>query len=157
MEPGTGGEGARDAAPSGMSSKWKRRFMGTGVAAALLAGAYVTGRVQTHSAIGVAEEQTKQAQTSAQSSEQLTLRLEARRHLDLALRQIDRRNFGTAADELGAAAGLLAKSKPDGDLGKLAQDLSGYHLVATDDVSKQREQVLAFSDRFDALVPPAKP
>ncbi len=154
----------RDPEPDAARSKWKKRLIIAGVAVGLLLASYVTGRLQTHSAIGTAEHATEQAKTestrahtSAETAKQLVDRLEGRRHLDLALRQIDHRNFGTAADELRAAAALLQRSQPTGDLDKLAKDLSAYRLIATEDVNKQREQVLAMVDRFDQLVPPAKP
>lgn len=154
----------RTTEPDRAGSKWKKRLIAAGVAGGLLLAAYVTGRVQTHSAIGTAEHATEKAQTETQQAKstaadakQLVDRLEARRRLDLALRQIDHRNFGNAADQLRAAATLLQKSQPTGDLDKLAKDLSAYRLIATEDVNKQREQILALVDRFDALVPPEKP
>lgn len=163
-EKGAPGAAAEKSAAPAPPSKFKRFLVRAGVALGFVAAAYGTGRLQGRSATSEAERATQDARAETASAKHdteaaraLIARLEARRRLDRALREIDRRNFGIAADELRDGAALLEASRPDGELGKLATDWKAYRLIASDDVAKQRGEVLAFADRFDGLVPPKKP
>ena len=77
--------------------------------------------------------------------------LEARRQLHLALLALDQRNFGTAQSHLHAAGALL-EGAANGDGAALAEPLKAMNLVAVSDFSGQRERVLDFARRLDAVV-----
>jgi hypothetical protein len=131
------------------------------VVAASVGVAYGAGRLQTSSAIDAAEENASKASEARTAAEAKLLavesRLEARRRLHLALLQLEERNFGTAEQHLSAAAALLAKSKPEGELEQLRAALASARLKASDDVAAQRSKIAGWISRFDALVPPAAP
>lgn len=129
-----------------------------------LAVAYTVGRVQTASHITAAKHQVeqigksqKQTKSQLDSEKALVDQLEARRRLHMALLAMDQRNFGIADQDMNAAAKLLARSKPAGDLAKLQQQVAGFKLVATEDLAGQRQKILDMVHRFDQLVPPEKP
>jgi hypothetical protein len=141
--------------------RFKRALIVLLVVAASIAIAYGAGRLQTSSAIDAAEAKAAEAlKAKSLAEEQLGQaqgRLEARRRLHLAVLELEARNFGTAEQHLSAAAALLAKSKPDGELEKLRAELAGARLKASDDVAAQRAKIAGWISRFDALVPPAQP
>jgi hypothetical protein len=143
------------------TGRFKRALVVLLVVAASIGIAYGAGRLQTSSAIASAEQRASEALTAKSAAEaqlaQVQARLEARRRLHLALLQLEERNFGTAEQHLSAAAALLAKSKPDGELEKLRADLAAARLKASDDVAAQRAKIAGWISRFDALVPPAAP
>lgn len=76
--------------------------------------------------------------------------LEARRQLHLALIALDQRNFGTAQTHLQAAGTLLDGAGGDGPA--LGQQIKATELVVASDFSAQRERVLDFARRLDALL-----
>jgi hypothetical protein len=84
-------------------------------------------------------------------------RLEARRHLHLALLALDERNFGIAQQHVETAAARLqaaADSQRSGDAAALSSDIKNTQLLAAGgDLGAQRERVLTFARRLDALLP----
>ena len=143
------------------TGRFKRAMIVVAVVAASVGIAYGAGRLQTASAISSAEErasQSAQGQSAAEAQlREVQGRLEARRRLHLALIQLEERNFGIAEQHLTAAAALLAKSKPDGELEQLRAAIAGARLKASDDVAAQRTKIAGWISRFDVLVPPAAP
>ncbi len=140
------------------------------IALALLGAAYGFGRYQTASRIDQVEQDASQARQQAQREfdglkaqmqdvQQKLVRLEARRRLHLALMALDARNFGIAQTHLDAAKQLLLQSKPaDGTaLAKLAGSIGELKIVASEDVSAERQRILGFVDQFDAAMPPMDP
>jgi|SoiMethySBSTD1v2_1073268.scaffolds.fasta_scaffold23567_3 uncharacterized protein HemX len=130
------------------------------VLAVMLAGvgiAYGYGRFQTSSKIEAAEQKATQAEQARDAAEARALRLEARRRLHLALIQLEQRNFGIAEQHLTAAAALLGRGKPEGELEQLRANLAGAQLKASDDIAAQRAKIGAWVARFDELSPPAAP
>ena len=143
------------------TGRFKRALIVLLVVAASVGIAYGAGRLQTSSAIDAAEQNASKAAEARTAAEAKLLavesRLEARRRLHLALLQLEERNFGTAEQHLSAAAALLAKSKPEGELEQLRGELASARLKASDDVAAQRTKIAGWISRFDALVPPAAP
>lgn len=151
----------KPAAVEAGTGRFKRALIVLLVVAASIGIAYGAGRLQTASAVSSAEEQASQAQQGRSAAEaqlaQVQARLEARRRLHLALLQLEERNFGTAEQHLTAAAALLGKSKPEGELEQLRVAVAGARLKASDDVAAQRSKIAGWITRFDVLVPPAAP
>jgi hypothetical protein len=85
--------------------------------------------------------------------------LEARRRLHLALAALEQKNFGIAQTELERAAAFLDRSRPDAGtpVSKLQAQIKGYKIIASEDVSKEREMIQGWLRRFDELLPPADP
>lgn len=173
MEPlnkkqGSGPAPRPDASPSAAKQRKagsRLLYLVLGALLALLAS-YVIGRLQTASRIEVAEKRATEAKkTTEKKVSELSVerdevaRLEARRRLHLALVALDSRNFGIAQEHLTAAASLLSKSHPDksSDLAKIAAEITGYHLKASEDVGAERDRLMGWVRRFDAAMPPAKP
>jgi len=132
---------------------------GAFVAAAL--AAYAVGRLQTASKIDAAEaraaealQKASQAELALQSERQRVKLLEARQLLHLTLLALDERNFGIAQQRLSQVSALLASEIKNNPLAELAAPISQYQLRATEDLSQHREQLLQWTQRFDALLPP---
>jgi hypothetical protein len=152
----------KPAAPSGP----KKVLIGVGVGFVALALAYGVGRLQGSQAVGAADDRAEAAAAEREKAEKavtsekaVSLQLEARRRLHLALLALDDRNFGIAQQHVAVAAKLIEKSgaPKDGDLGKLGEELAKERLVATEDVGTQRGKLLGWAKRFDAAKPPAEP
>ncbi|MDQ3813653.1 MAG: hypothetical protein M3347_06845 [Armatimonadota bacterium] len=133
-----------------------------------VAAAYGYGRWQGASQARVAEQQAAAAQKEAEAARasaqseaaarEATIRqLEARRQLHLTLMSLDKRNFGTAQEQLDAAARLLSGPGSAGNSGlaKLAAQMKETSVVAAGDFEAQREQILDYARRLDALIPPS--
>ncbi len=123
---------------------FKRAAIKLGISLALLGGAYGFGRYQSAQASSVLE----QVQLKAQQ-------LEARRQLHLALMALEDRNFGTAQKTLSLAGSMLAKGEPPEGLAKLAEEIANYKFMAGEDISTDRQKVMAWTLRFDELLKPA--
>lgn len=141
--------------------RWRRPLIWAGVAIVALAAAYGVGRLQTSSSIDAAEQRTTAAIEKGAETERSLLaqqrrvkHLEARRQLHLALLSLDERNFGTAQKHLSDAQALLVSHASDHPLSELVKPMAAYRLIATEDLGKQREQVLQWVRRFDVLAPP---
>ncbi len=152
--------------PSPAKKKAQRFLILTALAVLALAVAYTVGRVQTASHVTEAQHKVEQidksqkhTQSRLDSETALVDQLEARRRLHMTLLALDQRNFGIASEHMHAAAKLLAKSNPPpgSALAKLEQQVSGFKLVATEDLAGQRQKILDMIHTFDQLVPPAKP
>lgn len=144
----------------------KKALIGAGVGLALLAVTYGVGRYQGAQTAGAADERAKEAaneraksETSLSSERARVTQLEARRRVHLALIALDARNFGIAQEQLTNAGKLIQNSAPakDSELAKLGDELASSRLVATEDMGSQRSKLLAWTQRFDAALPPAKP
>jgi hypothetical protein len=146
---------AKPAAAAG--GGFKRALILLGVVAAAVGIAYGAGRMQTASRIAAAEQQASKAQQASETLEARVLRLEARRRLHLALIQLEERNFGSAEQHLKAAAVLLERSKPEGELEKLRALLAQARLKAGDDIAAQRAWIVSWATHLDTLMPPANP
>jgi hypothetical protein len=145
--------------------KAKKLLIGGGIALILLLAAYGGGRLQGASAAREADDRAKAAaEKSEQAAKALAAeraqieRLEARRRLHLSLIALDERNFGIAQKHLAASAKLLERSTPkDGELAKIAAELSAERLVATEDLAAPRGKVLGWVRRIDQAMPPPAP
>jgi len=115
-----------------------------GIFLVLLGGAYGFGRYQSAQTTSVLEQVRLQAQ-----------QLEARRQLHLALMALEDRNFGTAQKTLSLAGTMLAKGEPSEELAKLAEEITNYKFMAGEDISTDRQKLIAWTLRFDELLKPA--
>jgi hypothetical protein len=173
MEDGSKGTAPNtrtDAQPQGtVSIRRKSLLVAFVVSVGCIALAYGIGRVQTAARITDARaktvEATRQGESKAHALEaeltalrQKLLRLEASRQLYLSLVALDQRNFGIAQQRLQEASQLLAQSAPPqgGALAQLAKTMDESNLVATENISAQRDQVLRWATELDALVPPPR-
>lgn len=148
------------APPKPWTEKLKRGAAYTGVGLAMLGAAYGTGRFQTSQAIDAAEQKTAEAEQARKATEvnladerNTIKKLEARRHLHLALLALDRRNFGIAQDHIEQAARLLA-GHVAGELENVRAALASMKLLATEDLETQRSKILSLVERFDKTLPP---
>jgi len=123
---------------------FKRTLIKLGILLVLLGGAYGFGRYQSVQANSVLEQVRLQAQP-----------LEARRQLHLALMALEDRNFGTAQKTLSLAGTMLAKGGPSEELAKLAEEIANYKFMAGEDISTDRQKLMAWTLRFDELLKPA--
>jgi hypothetical protein len=84
----------------------------------------------------------------------VALRLDALRAVLDASDQIDAQNFGSAAELLQrAAAKLEAAAGDDPAITQLAQQMRTHQVVASQDPTEQKQQLLAFAARLDAAIP----
>lgn len=146
--------------PSLKKAKAKQIAILTLAAALVLSVAYAVGRLQTSKAIDAAESETAEAVNATKAVEQTLAserntikKLEARRQLHLALLALDKRNFGIAQEHVDVAARLL-NGHVSGDLEAIRSSLSGFRLLATEDLEVQRAKVLDWAGRFDVAMPP---
>lgn len=122
----------------------------------------------------VANVDLRTTQLDLRAGQALAQQLEARRQLDLAMQELDKRNFGTAQDHLSEAAArldtveqsnLYAKAHPVQtgatdqvyqppvstlDFSALAAQIKGTSLAAAADIGDQRQKVLGFAAQMDA-------
>lgn len=147
-------------------SRVKRWAIGLAIIAGLVGGAYLWGRLQTAGRIQEAEQRVKAADSVAQRESGETrlaagkiAELDARRSLDLSLRALDERNFGTAQEHLARAAALLKRGDLGvaADLAELQKALAQHKLVATEDLSPQRQRLRGWMATFDEQRPLTKP
>ncbi|MBN1608328.1 MAG: hypothetical protein JW940_16985 [Polyangiaceae bacterium] len=137
------------------------------VSVACIAVAYGVGRLQGAVHISDLEakaaEATKQSESKARTlqtdlaaSRQKLLQLEASRQLYLSLVALDQRNFGIAQEHIQKSSKFLVRSGPPagGALAQLAKAMLESNLVATENISTQRDQVLRWATALVALVPP---
>lgn len=112
-------------------------------------------------------------QLELRTDQAMLQQLEARRQLDLALAELDKRNFGTAQEHLTEAAARLdlveqadqfakahpVQTKDDNvyqppvstlDFSALATQIKATNLVATADIGAQRDQIQGFAAQLDA-------
>lgn len=130
----------------GATSSFKHTLIKLAVAAALLGIAYGVGRFQAGVERGVIE-----------SIQARATHLEARRQLHLALMALEDRNFGTAQKTLTQAGSLLAQHEPSDELQALSNEVGGYKLKAGEDISTERQKLMAWIVRFDELLKPPSP
>jgi hypothetical protein len=101
----------------------------------------------------VVEQDYRDAQRKLRLRIAAVQQLEARRQLDLALAELDKRNFGTAQDHIGAAAKLLAAAQAadstNPDMSVQIQALQKTNLAVTADMSSQRDALLAVATQMD--------
>jgi hypothetical protein len=140
--------------------------IGVVVALACAGAAYGVGRFQGSEKVHDAEARASAAASqsaSAVGSTRVALdiergkvaRLEGRRRLHLAIIAMEDRNFGIADENLAAARKNLAGAAGgDPELAKVATDLEGLKIVATDDIGEQRKKLLDLCRRIDNLLPP---
>jgi hypothetical protein len=126
-----------------------------------MALAYGVGRFQTASLTRDAEAHSQQLEqkrqrigAELQAEQRKVQRLQALRHLHMAILALEERNFGIAQNELGTATQLLEQSQPDANepAGKLAVQVRGQKLIATEDLSAQRQKLLAWAKALDAAL-----
>jgi hypothetical protein len=148
------------------ASTSKKALIGAGVGLVLLAVTYGVGRYQGAQTAGAADHRAEAAdgeraktEATLSSERARATQLEARRRLHLALMALDARNFGIAQEHVTEAGKLIQKSAPakDSELAKLGDELATTRLVATEDLGSQRSKLLAWTQRFDSALPPAKP
>lgn len=137
------------------------------VALVLILIAFFWGRSLGMQAARDAEAQVTAVQATADEAraEAAELRaavalLQARRHLHLALIELDRRNFGTARAHLNLAGEQLARIErpPSGidatALARLAEQLQDARLAAGEDLFQTRSRILGWVQELDRLYPP---
>jgi hypothetical protein len=143
-------------------SKPKRILLVVGLIAVAAATGYAAGRLQTADLIRQAESRYQEldrkrqtAQEELRSEQQKVQRLDARRHLHLAILAVEERNFGIAQNELELSNKLLSQSGPaqNDALAKVAAQMQGQKLIATEDLSVQRQKLLAWVRALDAALP----
>jgi hypothetical protein len=138
------------------------------VSVACIAVAYGVGRLQeaihisgieakAAAAAKNSESKARSLQTELAAARQKLLQLEASRQLYLSLVSLDQRNFGIAQEHIQKASKLLVQSGPPPALAQLAKAMTESNLVATENISAQREQVLRWATGLAALVPPPAP
>jgi hypothetical protein len=138
------------------------------VSVACIAVAYGLGKVGATLRVSDVEakaaEATKKSESKSRAleaelaaSRQKLLQLAASRQLYLALVALDQRNFGIAQQHIQKTSKLLVQSGPPPALAQLAKAIAGGNLVATENISAQREQILRWAAELDALVPPPAP
>lgn len=148
------------ASVSPWKAKLKRITVYTGASLAALAAAYGVGRFQTSNAIDAADQKTAEIARARTATEQTLAeerntikKLEARRHMHLAMLSLDKRNFGIAQEHLDHAARLLA-GHAAGELENIRAGLAATKLLATEDLETQRTKLLDATKRFDGALPP---
>lgn len=143
-------------------SRLKRILVGLGAFLACIGIAYGAGRVQTQAQVHAAEQHANDldakrlaALHDLRAEHQKVQQLDARRHLHLSLLALEERNFGIAQSELAQSGKLLLDSAPapNSDLGKLALEIQKHKLVATEDLSAQRQKLVGWARALDAAVP----
>lgn len=130
-----------------------------------LGTAWSIGRLQGLSPLWEAQKLTQTAQSAQETVEKERLQehqkvqlLEARRRLDLADIEVDRRNFGTAHDHLATAGKLLSKVDPlTPELSQFAERLRKTSLVAAENSAEAHRKLLDLTFEFDRLMPPMAP
>jgi hypothetical protein len=140
------------------------------VSVVCVALAYGAGRIQ--GAVHVSKVEAKAAEATSKNeskaraletklaaSRQKLVQLEASRQLYVSLIALDQRNFGIAQEHIQKASKLLVQSgpPPGGALAQLAKALGESNLVATENISAQRDQILRWASALLALVPPPVP
>ena len=138
------------------TARIKRVLIVLAVLTAALGATYLTARLQAGIEVRAAEEKASAAERSRAETHARLLQLEARRRLHLALMALDQRNFGIAESQLGAASGLITKSKPQAPLGELQNAMQAVKLRASEDLGSERKKIENIIARFDQLVPPAE-
>lgn len=150
-------------APKPKRSAFKKFLWFGGTFLLAVAAAYGAGWWQTRSEIDALSTQVTQSQQAAGAAEQaiaaqrrLVSELEARRMIHLALIAFDANNFGTAQEQLRAAATELesASTTVDPGLAALASSLRAMELSPSLDIAAQRAAILQLATRFDNLRPP---
>lgn len=138
----------------------KSLAIGLGALIVALAASWGTGRYQGKLETEAAEKRAadrdtekKRATTEFDAQRDRAIRLEARRRLHLASLAVEERNFGVAESHLAKASSLLGRAKGDAALDKLAGELAGAKLSATDDLGVTRAKVLAWVKAFDEAMP----
>jgi len=152
-------EQPREPSTSG-GSRVKRWAIGFGALVASLAAAYGTGRYQGKLTTDAAEARATQRESEKQratgefdAQRDRAIRLEARRRLHLAVLAVDERNFGVAEGHLTKAGALLGRAKGDAALDRLASEITGTKLSATDDLGATRKRLLDWVSAFDTAMP----
>lgn len=156
-----------DTRPAGSSSRnW---MIPAAVIVALIAAVYFWGRVQTgkqldaqktsyEQRLGTMQEQLKQLRSELAASSNRNQLLLARTDLYRSAAELDQRNFGIANTRLQEAAAALGKV--DGAvsgleaaaLGTLRAAIAQTDINVATDLQQQRNDILDFAERLDAMV-----
>jgi len=158
-----------DAPPMAKKSGRLKSYLAIGTAVLASYGAvYGLGYFRGHDAVLALESQNQQlirelSDTKAAAKKQVALemdrncRLEARRNLGTAIESLDSRNFGIAQKSLEQFAQWLTRGHADGKLSDLGKAVGGFRLVATEDLSAQRQKLIEYQNQFDQMVPATNP
>jgi hypothetical protein len=126
-----------------------------------LGGTYLGARFQMQARVNDMQEQLTSggeqvaiAQQRLASEHQRVTELEGRRRIHLAIMDFDQNNFGTAREQLRAAAALLDATPGNAELAALARSLRTIELAPSLDLPTQRAALLQLATKFDALRPP---
>ncbi len=145
-----------------------RQWILWGGAAIILVMVYFSGVRAAGKRLKEKDQEVKQVR-QAWSGAQLDLiaryvivsQLEARRQVALAMGDLDKRNFGSAAEKLARASALLkAVQKTNAvapDLSTVADELGKITLAASDNTGSDRERLVALAARMDAALGDAVP
>lgn len=126
--------------PRPKASRFKRALVQVAIVAVLLGIAYGAGRFHASEERGAVEKVQKRVH-----------QLEARRQLHIALMALEDRNFGTAQKTLSQAGAELAQATPTDDT-QFSEEVANYKFMAGEDISKERQNVLAMVVRLDKLL-----
>jgi len=118
--------------------------------------AWAIGRGQGFWATRAVEEKADRISIELSQSRDLVLRFEARRSLERARAALDARNFGIAQEQVNLASRALTASHPQAELLSLADALSKYQPVVTDDLAGQHQQLSTWLGQLDTALPAQK-
>jgi len=140
-------------------------IVGSVILLAMVYGSGMRSQVKKLQAINEQRKLAEQNYRAAQRDLHLRLavaqQLEARRRLDLALVELDKRNFGAAHENVRTAADLLnAAQKANAntpDLSGIPSELGAMNLVSATDVATARMPLVEAARRMDKALSPFVP
>jgi hypothetical protein len=140
-------------------------IVGSIVLLAMVYGSGMRSQVRKIQAINeqrkLAEQNYRVAQRDLRLRLAVAQQLEARRRLELAMGELDRRNFGVAHDHIRTAADLLNAAQKANtntpDLSALAAQLEAINLVSATDVAAARLPLVDAAHKMDAALSPFIP
>jgi hypothetical protein len=147
--------------PKPRRSRFKKFLWTVLILALALGGTYLGAWFQMKARVNAmqeqltgAGEQVAIAQQRLTTEHQRVTELEARRRIHLAIMAFDENNFGTAREQLRAAATLLDATPGNAELAALARSLRTLELAPSVDLSTQRAALVQLAAKFDSLRAP---
>jgi hypothetical protein len=137
-------------------------IVGSVVLLAMVYGSGMRSQVRKIQAINerrkLADQNYRVAQRELRLRLAIAQQLESRRRLDLALAELDRRNFGVAQEHIHTAADLLNTAQKANastpDLSDIAVQLGAMNLVSATDVAAARVPLVDAARKMDAALNP---
>jgi hypothetical protein len=154
--------------PSTPTPAWKRWLFWVAVVSgthgALFVAGYFKGSLEVSGAEKALQNEkaqhagkVKELEASVKKLEGKLVGLEARHALDMAIVELDARNFGITQDHVTRAGRMLAALPAPNPLEALANTLSAARLVATEDLAAQRAQIKKWLVELDGALPQDHP